>query len=194
MKKTLIKLAVVAAASVALMQTVQATPITGNIGFSGSAVLNTGSISTASKVTTWLPTVVNSDSGTFTTGASPAIVLNTTTVTLAAPWTFNSGALPSFWTVAGFTFNLLSSTALPLSFDPSGNAYLSVYLVGTVTGNGFDATAFTGSFQVSDPSANGLTTFTTRLSFNSVPDGGTTVILLGAALSGLALIKRKLVA
>jgi len=35
-------------------------------------------------------------------------------------------------------------------------------------------------------------TFQTTSAANNVPDGGMTVLLLGAALSGLALIRRKL--
>ena len=192
MKNKLIQTAAAVIASAAMLQTVHATQITGNIGFSGSAVLDSGSVGAATQVTSWGTTLVNSDSGTFTTGASPAIVLNASTVTLASPWSFNSGALANFWSVGGFTFNLLSSSV----FSDAGG-FLNVLITGTVIGNGFDATPFSGSFQVSDPSANGQTTFTTRLSFNStssVPDGGTTVLLLGAALSGLALVKRKLVA
>jgi hypothetical protein len=80
---------------------------------------------------------------------------------------------------------------------------LNVLLTGTVSGNGFDTTAFTGSFQTANPSSgpghgfpnDGLTTFTERISFGSsasVPDGGTTIMLLGVALVGLGLIKRKL--
>jgi hypothetical protein len=193
MKNKMIKLAVAAVAAVALAQTSQATLITGNIGFSGSAVLNSGTEAGATQVVSWGSTLVTSDSGTFAT--IPTIVVNTTPVTFnLAPWNFNSSyATPgtSFWTVGNFTFDLLSS-----SIYSNSGGFLNVVLSGIVTDtiDGFTATGFNGSFQLGDPSSNGQTTFTTRLSFNSVPDGGITVMLLGAALSGLALIKRKLVA
>jgi len=174
------------AAAVALTSTVQAVPITGNIGFSGVATLNSGSAGTATQVTTW------GTNNVFSVSAGSALALFVTLgdqVTLHSPWTFNSPAINSFWTVDGFTFNLSNSSI----FSNSGG-FLAVVLAGTVVGHGYDATAFTGSFQLADPSADGQTQFTTRLSFTPVPDGGSTVLLLGAALSGLALIKRKLVA
>ena len=158
-------------------------PITGNIGFSGAVQLDTGSAQTATEAIAWINTVVNATSGSFTT------VANNSAVTLATPWFFNSGVLNNFWSVGGFTFNLASS-----SIYSQDSLFLNVVLAGTVTANGYDATAFTGTFQVANPPANGVTTFTERLSFNSVPDGGTTALLLGSALSGLALIRRKLVA
>jgi len=66
---------------------------------------------------------------------------------------------------------------------------------GTVTGNGFDATALAWSFTSQDPAVTANpTTFTFSASGNSVPDGATTATLLGIALSGAALLKRKLTA
>ena len=181
--KNILKVVAVAAVALALTSSVQAVPVTGNIGFSGAVQLNSSSVQTATEALAWFNTVVNATSGSFTT------VPNGTAVALATPWFFNSGAQPNFWITGGFTFNLISS-----AIYSQDNLFLNVVLAGTVTGNGFDATAFTGTFQVANPSANGLTTFTERLSFNSVPDGGTTVMLLGAALSGMALIKRKFMA
>jgi hypothetical protein len=190
MKNKLMTVLGAAAVLLAVAQTSQATAITGTIGFSGSAVLNSGTVEGATQVTTWGNTVVTTDSGTFTTGASPAIVLNTSTVTFdLTPWIFNTTvASPGsdFWTVGGFTFDLLSSSV----FSDAGG-FLNVNVNGTVSGNGYTLTDFVGTFQVADPD-NGNSTFTTRLSFNSVPDGGTTMMLLGSALMGLGLIKRKL--
>jgi hypothetical protein len=179
--KNILKVVAVAAVAVALTQSVQAVPITGNIGFSGAVQLDSSTVQTATEATAWYNTVVNATSGSFTS------VANGSSVSLASPWLFNSGVLNSFWQVGGFTFNLSSS-----SIYSQDSLFLNVVLAGTVTGNQYDPTAFTGTFQVANPSANGLTTFTERLSFNSVPDGGTTVLLLGSALSGLALLRRKL--
>jgi len=181
--KNIIKFVAVAAVAVALTQTVQAVPITGNVGFSGKVQLNSGSVQTATQAIAWFNTVVNGQSGSFS-GVSDG-----TSVAIAAPWSFNSGLVNNFWSVGGFTFNLTSS-----SIFSQDSLFLNVILTGTVTAAGFDATAFTGTFQVANPPSNGQTTFTERLSFNSVPDGGTTVLLLGAALSGLALVKRKFMA
>jgi hypothetical protein len=178
--KNIFKIVAAAAVAVVLTQAAQAVPISGNIGFSGSAVLNTGNANSAAEVVSWGTNVVNSESGSFL-----SIPLNSGVI-LASPWTFNSGVLNNFWTIGGFTFNLSSSSV----FSQVGG-FLNVILNGTVSGNGFDATAFSGSFQVSNPAADGDVTFTERLSFNSVPDGATTVLLLGATLSGLALLKRK---
>jgi hypothetical protein len=180
--KNFVKIVAAAVVAVAIAQTVQAVPlppITGNIAFSGAATLNTSSVNTATEVVSWGVNTVTSDSGTFPTA------LIGTTVTLFSPWKFNSGPQNNFWSVTGFTFNLSSS-----SIFYQGNGLLYVIIAGTVSGAGYAATAFSGAITIQNPPGKGAT-FSESLSFNSVPDGGTTVLLLGSALSGLALIKRK---
>jgi hypothetical protein len=113
---------------------------------------------------------------------------------MGGPWTFNSGVLNNYWTAGGFTFNLSSS-----SIYSQDGGFLNVVMQGTVLGNGYDPTAFTGSFQVADPSADGLTTFTERMSFTGAsgpgftgtPEPGMSLWWLGLATVGLALVKRK---
>ena len=172
-------------AVVCLTGIAQATPITGNIGFSGAVQLNSATANTATAATAWYNTVAASPSGSFV-----GIVNNGDAVSMtgATPWNFNTGALANFWSVDGFSFNLASS-----SIYSQVGGFLNVLLAGTVIGNGFTATAFNGTFQVADPASSGPQTFTERLSFNSVPDGGTTVMLLGGALMGLALLRKKMV-
>lgn len=195
MKKITIPLAGATAIFLAVAQNSNAVPITGNIGFSGSVQLNSGSVATATTAVNWFGTQItdHSTSGDFFTEFGSG---GGQSVTIAMPWSFNSGALASFWSVGSapnFTFNLLSSTVAS-----NDGTFLNVLLHGTVSAIGFDTTVFDGTFQVANPSANGISTFTERLSFNPgitrVPDGGTTAVLLGAAVTSLAFIKRKALA
>jgi hypothetical protein len=184
MKNKLMTLVSIAAVAAALTQTSQAVPITGNVGFSGAVQLNSTSVQTATEALAWYETVVNGQSGSFSG------IANGTPVALATPWFFNSGTLNNFWTVGGFTFNLASSHIF--SQDA---LFLNIVLAGTVTASGFDPTAFTGTFQVANPPANGSAIFTERFSFSSVravPEGGATALLLGVTLVAMALIKHKL--
>ena len=184
MKNTLKLIAAVAIAAVAFTQTSNAALITGNIAFSGGAQTDSASANSSTMVAAWNAVKVTSDSGAFSTIAIGSLV------TMAAPWTFNSGPLAAFWNVGGFTFNLTSSA---VSVNNLG--YVGINIVGTVSGNGYTPTAMSGSFTMQDPAGNPSTKeFSGSLSFNSVPDGGTTALLLGSALSGLALIRRKLTA
>jgi hypothetical protein len=178
------KIAAALTAVVCLTGVAHATPITGNIGFSGAVDLNSTTANSATAATAWFNTVAASPSGSFV-----GLVANGAAVSMAGatPWSFNSGALANFWSVDGFTFNLASS-----SIYSQVGGFLDVLLAGTVTGNGFTPTAFNGSFQVADPASGGPQTFTERLSFNSVPDGGTTVVLLGLGLLGLGLFRKKM--
>jgi hypothetical protein len=184
MKKNWIKKIAVAASVVCLASMAQATMITGNIGFSGAVDLNSTTANSATAVTSWLNTVAASPSGSFV-----GIVNNGDAVSMtgATPWSFNSGALANFWSVDGFTFNLTSS-----SIVSQVGGFLNVTLLGAVSGNGFTSTTFDGSFQVADPASGGPETYTERLSFNSVPDGGTTVVLLGLGLVSLGLFRNKM--
>ena len=180
-KNKLITVAGVIAIAVTLTQTIRAVPITGSIGFSGAAQLDSTSVQNATETLSWVNTVVNGTSGTFTVVPTDAPVM------LASPWFFNQGLLNGFWSVGGFTFNLISSQIYSQSA-----LFLNVVLAGTVSAVGYDTSQFTGTFQVANPSANGLAVFTQRLSFSNVPDGGTTALLLGLTLAGLALLKRKI--
>jgi hypothetical protein len=185
--KRINKIAAVVTAVVCLTGVAQATLITGNIGFSGAVDLNSITANTATAATSWLNTVAASPSGSFV-----GIVHNGDTVSMtgATPWSFNSGPLPNFWAVDGFAFSLISSTIVS-----QVGGFLDVSLTGTVAGNGFTTTAFNGSFQVADPASDGPETYTERLSFNSpnsVPDGGTTVLLLGLGLLSLGLFRMKM--
>jgi hypothetical protein len=169
-------------------QQAQATQITGNITFGGTVSLNTGSAGTATAVTAWhggngsgSPFVLSFD-GDFT-----GFVAAFDPTTFAAPWNFNSGAVPSFWSVDGFTFNLTSSSIFSQGGFPPG---VVVNGSGFVSGNGFDPTFMTWSFTTQDPGTRRPRVFSFSAAAGSVPDGGTTVMLLGAALGALGMARR----
>lgn len=175
----------VAAAVVCCGGMAQAVPITGNIGFTGDATLNGTSVNSSTEVLSWNNTVVNGTSGSF------ASIADGTPVTFASPWFFNSSAIPAFWAAGGFTFALDSSS---IAIDTAG--FLNVSGSGMVSGNNYDPTALAWNFSTQNPD-NGASssTFTFSASANasgggSVPDGGTTVMLLGMGLLGLGLVKK----
>jgi hypothetical protein len=168
------------------VQQAQAIPITGAITFAGGVELNSVSVNTASAVTTWLdesfamPTV-QSASGSFAG-------LDGATATFAFPWTFNSGPIAAFWTVGGFTFNLLGSSII----SQIGDGFLLVSGTGTITGPGYaTTTGVTWLFSVQDDPSNGVFSFSGGS--EAIPDGGATVALLGLALAGIEGIRRKLI-
>ena len=187
--KKMIKFGGLAVVVLALAQSVQAAFITGNIGFTGRVTYDTGSAGNATQVATWINPAVNGTSGDFTT------IANGTAVSFAAPWSFVSGPVASFWSVGGYTFNLLSSGITSQGGTPGLTGFVVINGTGTVSGNGFQTTALNWSFTSQDPgvTSNPLT-FTFSAAGTSVPDGGATAALLGLALSGAALLKRKLMA
>ena len=175
--------------------TSQAIPVTGTINFSGSATLvsltTPPTVNNATGVSAWQNVVVGAGGG---DGSFDAI-LPGTPASMFAPWTFNYAGprIANFWQVGDFSFALDSSF---IFLHASG--FLNVRGTGVITGNGFDATAGNWSFTTQDePTKKGLPpvfTFTWSGATTALPDGGTTVMLLGTALSGLAMLRRKLAA
>jgi hypothetical protein len=176
------------AVAFALTQTLQASLITGNIGFTGGVTFDTTSAGTATEVTSWINPIVTLDSGAFSTVASGSSVI------FAKPWTFSSGVVSNFWSVGGFTFELLSSSIPPGSQSGNyPNGTVTVTGTGYVSGNGYTPTLMSWSFTAQDPAAQAQPeAWTFSASGASLPDGGSTVMLLGIALSGAALLRRKL--
>jgi hypothetical protein len=162
----------------------QATPITGGITFFGTVTLDTADANTATMVTAYhglggigSPFVASAD-GSFTGLAGSA-------ATFAVPWSFNSGPVANFWSAGVFVFNLIAS-----SITVQAGGSLIVDGTGTITGGGFDATAGSWHFTTQNPSAEGVFSFSGAT--GALPDGGMTVALLGIALAGVELLRRKL--
>ena len=174
----------------------QAQQINGSIAFTGGAQMDSGSVDSATKITSWLdqsslPPTVDSRSGDFT-----GFVSVNDPVAFAAPWSFNSGAIPAFWAVGGFTFDLTSST-----IDNQNFGFLNVSGTGTVSGNGFLPTLASWSFSAQDPPAGTVGTsqdlvFSFSASGEAVPrttpDGGATLGFLGLALLVAEGLRRQL--
>lgn len=189
--KNIFKFAGGAAVILALAQTLQAVPVTGAIGFTGRVTFDTQSAGTATEVVNWVNPVVNGTMGSFTSAA------NGSAVNFFAPYFFNTVVpINSFWSVGGFTFQLLSSVVTAQNTVPNG--YVSVNGIGIVSGNGYTPTPLSWSFTSQDPSVTrNPTTFTfsaSSASLGSVPDGGMTVALLGAGLFCVGLVRRKFAA
>ena len=158
-------------------------PVTGAITFAGGVTLNSGSVNTATQVLTWLDE--SGDMPTVQSGSGSFTGLDGATAIFAFPWTFGSGQA-AFWTVGGFTFNLISSTII----SQIGDGFLLVSGTGTISGNGYaTTTGVTWSFTVQDDASNGVFSFSGGS--EAIPDGGPTVALLGLALSGIESIRRK---
>lgn len=165
-------------------QKADAVPITGAITFAGSAIFDTASLATATRVNTFQDVSVMSRDGDFT-----SFVNVDDSVTMAMPWIFSpSTVTPGLWSVGGFTYDLASSMVVLQNAN-----FLLIQGTGTIMGNGFDPTVGTWSFTSQSPNANGVFSFSAG-SNSPVPDGGTTVALLGFGLLGLGLLHRKLLA
>lgn len=181
-------LAGVVLATTANLQQTQAVPleeISGAITFSGGITLNTTSVDTASKVTGWTDPVVTSDDGSFA-----GIAINTPgAVTLAAPWSFNSGPLADLWSAGGFNFNLTESTT-----EFQADHALYVYGTGLITGSGYLPTPGVWTFTSSDPGAGHTLVFSFQSASGTVavPDGGMTMIMLGGMAMGFVALRRNL--
>lgn len=210
----MIKFASVAMLALALTQSLQATPmpISGSIAFSGDVTLGSstspGSVNAgnATEVVNFInPVTVGGASGTF---ASYITSVPTPAIFTSGTWSFNdSTAINNFWMVDGFTFTLNSSHIVSQGYTVVAGQTLGSVTVagtGTVIGNGYAQTTMSWQFTTQDPSSTYLNTNSvyngdTIWSFSasdrsSVPDGGATVMLLGIALSGVALLKKKFMA
>lgn len=108
-------------------------------------------------------------------------------VTFNAPWSFNSGAIPSFWSVDGFTFDLTTSSI----FTQTANA-VTIDGVGTITGNGFDPTPGTWHFTTQNPAADSLFSFSAAAA-DPVPEGSTVALFTAGALglAGMRFLSKK---
>lgn len=175
-------------------QAVSTDPISGDITFAGGVTLDSASAGTATEVLSWtgpggtgMPIVI-SDSGSFSgIGAG-------TQATFSSPWFFNSGPVTALWSVGGFTFDLTSSKIVFQGGSPAG---VLVDGIGAVSGNGLPAEAMTWEFATGDPSADGIFSFQVADGTTggaSVPDGGTTAMLLGLGVLGLGLVKKQMFA
>jgi hypothetical protein len=205
-------LALAAAASIAAPG-VQASPyeMTGSILVSGSVAFNTGSSGTATQVMGWygdngsgsaLVQGGNGNFGNYTGAAAHS----------GAPWNFASApgyldpftappSLTNFLSVGGMTFYLtdwnIQSQVLNNAFDgKNAPGALTIAGRGYVSGPDFLTTFGTWIFSTVD--ADGLNKATFSFHANAdgtnllVPEGGTTVALLGLAITALALVRRRL--
>jgi len=169
---------IAAVASVGLLSSAQATPITGMLNISGTAHYN-APIATATQVTMF-EDVITGGANTGSFAGIPSLV----PVTMTSPYIFNpSTPTPALWSVAGFTFDLLSSVII---FQSSHGILLEGE--GIITGNGFDPTSGHWSFSQQQGAGTILTFSATT---EAVPDGGMTMALLGAGLMGLAAFRVK---
>lgn len=184
-----------AAILLASTQIPYAIPITGNIGITGGLSYNTSSSATATAVTRWISPYVTLDSGVFAAPSIFAIPLGTAAIMAPVVWNFNTVTpINGFWSVGGFTFQLTSSAIAQQGGAPGVTGYVDVDGTGLVSGNGYTATPMSWIFTAQDPTAGhnpDSWTFSAAGATPGIPDGGSTAILLGFALSGAAWLKKK---
>jgi hypothetical protein len=187
MKSKLIIMAAAVASIASFTSSVQATPISGGISFAGAYTIPHGTdLTTPNNSITFGTTYVTSDTGSF---SSIPVLPTVSLVTMSSPLAINPTVVPvlSLWSVGIYSFD-------SITLVESAQSATTLTLTGTGTikdGNPADSVAGTW-----------LATFNTlsdTFSYSAsagatVPDGGTTAMLLGGALAGLGLLKRKFLA
>jgi hypothetical protein len=198
MKNKMIKLTGVAVAVLGIASAAYANTITGAVGFSGNNFILDGStVAASTEVLSWGTQTASGfiNNGTTTTYSGASVG------GLPAPFVYATGGpggplttlpISGFWTIGIYSFQL---TSFNYTLG-NGNTSLNINMFGIVTDGLGDSGNWSGQLSTQNPnigSSNSGYQYTGSLSFGSVPDGGTTILLLGSALSGLALLKRKLV-
>lgn len=182
----------------ALTGSLQALPssIDGTISFAGTVTIDTSSLATATKFTSFQQVVVGAPSSLFgdyagTSGATVTVTPFTwnppgASVPLNPLWTFMSGGDTYSFNLSSLHVDFASAGALDLS--GSGTAF--------ITGPGTDKLPTTGQWSLTAQTF-GVSTFTfssTTTAGAPVRDGGTTAVLLGSCCLGFAFFRRRLAA
>jgi hypothetical protein len=168
----------------------QAVPITGGISLAGGYTTDTGNLNTADAFATFTAVQVTGASGSFS-----GVTLNTAGSVTMNGFSFDpfpvGGVLPLWSTVAGITasFDLLSINPVQ---QPGDNS-LKITGSGVFHITGFDDTFGTYIF-TANQSGGTFSFSSSQEALDRVPDGGSTVALLGLALAGAAFFRRRIAA
>ena len=194
MKKTILAVLAMGALSCAFFsQQAQAAQVTGEIHMAGDIVFNSVDLSSSTAVNHWISAANNLEKATTfgATGDFAAAIPNGTEADMAHPWTFSpSTPTAPLWNIPafGFSFDLTSIISVP----KTGDSFLNVLASGIVHATGFDDTPALFSFTVDNPDGKTHLTYSFANATVTVPtpDGGTTVMLLGAAFGVLGIARR----
>lgn len=165
---------------------VQAIPISGSIYMGGEATLN----NTETAVTGWPLVYVVAGNGAFGS-ISPFTVVNMS----SSQWVFSpqpGQPLNNLWSVGSFSFNFEGDTV-----SQNGN-FLNIDGYGTIASSNpaYNTTDFTWNLTAENLCGTVDFIFTASTGSTSgggtVPDGGLTLVLLGIALAGVEVFRRKL--
>jgi hypothetical protein len=191
LSKTLLAIVAVVA-SVGLLSSAQATPITGLLNIKGSATFN-APLKSATQVTSFGGTEVgDGNMGSF------ASIPSGTPVVMTAPYIFlplPGVANPTLWSVGMFTFDL--EKTISVKQDKFSITIVGQGIIlgpGSGPGAPFDNTPGTWVLTSQDPTGghSGTTTFTFSAgSSPTVPDGGMAISLLGLGLTGVGIFRAK---
>jgi hypothetical protein len=171
----------------AVPTTAMAIPITGSIGFTGTIqdVVNWQTVQSIMFVSAETECPGVTCTGTY------AAVADAVPVTFASPFNFGAGPFPinNLWSFGTFAFDLASVTSIVRSgTTESGGIVITGN--GTLRAAGLDNTPGVFSFSANST----LTEFrfgATNEAIPQVPDGGSTLGLLGLGLLGLSSLRRK---
>jgi hypothetical protein len=180
-------------ALMALTSATQAGFIKGSINFSsshdGGIILQdagenvTTKLAAAAGIKDWTLAEVEERSGSF----EP--VANGSAVVFLQPWRFDPLSSPMpLWTTGGpegFTFHLISSSMVHHS-----KHFLAIRGTGILTANGFNDTPATWWFTTQGVAADHKFSWSSSTVAAKVPDGGTSILLLGGSLLGLHGLRR----
>jgi len=193
MKSNLLKSLLTGLVAAGLGMTAQALPsINGAISFTGGSTTDTGNLGTATALTGYssLSVLAGAETGNYLP-LSPAGngggTLSFTPFSFAGSVLTPSPLVP-LWTIT-YLVVTYSFDATSVLIATQTSTFLNLTGSGIAHETGYADSP--GTWSITDTTQGASLVFTFGAS-TTVPDGGTTVLLLGAALSGLALIRRKL--
>ncbi len=164
----------------------QAVSIGGSIQFLGSATMNggqTGFVSFHDQFGGGLGPTVQTVTGSYgavtigTTAAWTPFTFNPPTASVTPLWSFSLNS--TTYSFDATSMNVTWVNANTLNIQGTGIAHIT----------GFQDTV--GTWTVTSTGSGTTFTFGALTQSGDVPDGGTTVLLLGGALSGLALLRKR---
>jgi len=177
----------------------QADPITGQISFNGVVQFNDSNLNNVTQVTQWFDTNgLNPGTAEVAFGATGSFAGTPagTHYNFANPWVFgmvNGGPQLALWSGPGpggftMTFNLTSSTVIQRS--ATGIIIQGTGVLHSTNPNLQDSVGV-WDFRVTNAGGQNQVQFAFSASTAAVPDGGSAVALLGVALAGVEVLRRK---